>query len=809
MQAGFPNLGWDGNATWEAAHHPAAGLMAFVCRPSPVFIEIAQKIAAWNGVWSTYQGNGVTGVFGGAYQVRGRGWCMRSLAHAVFLTPDALPFKAAGKASLAANVAWADAWRTDSKQRLGVMWENTTTSLFDHADNVDGFQFALWFHFYWAVEMGKIASARLLSGTDQTALETLADWGLALGPRWVNEQPNGGWRYPSYKTTIGTSATAINTAGDGINTWADIGAWNRTGSPSGVSGPWMSYGNNTDRDYSLFVQDTTAGAYYPSYLWSALVAAVERGVSGAAQAWATVLANITTLATWRAGFGADPRWGSTPRVSTGWGSGTDVGTISGGVWTPGRDAAGVINAASVATLTANRWYEVEGSRLDALQAEIEEAYPGYLDPGNDRWAGVTNAWVGMAYDTRAGHERGLIGPGGGHAASANNGLYSIAITTMRYAVEILPTPSSVMSPYYIGSTAWPLKYRAVVSGISAWSDREAFIAAGINPDSPASISALGAGVQVTLSDGASWSAARVWDANNQQWRAHASVTPFATVAALPADWDYDEVWDPVYPADPIRSSRKPTPRHTYHSLAYSPERNEVYMGCRRMWIGKLDTAQWQAPLPSGGNPAWHPGENNIGWWDEVRGIYCVLGNNLSISSADRSFAYNPTTGAFSGVPFAPVSSAAISEVAFEKLGRTACVLLYELLTKPKTLREVNLDTGAATDHAITLGASFAGKTFPASADAANYWDMQGMCYVAPLGRWLCNVRTLQDGYIWAWIDASTYVCEVAAIPGAPAKAAVNDDLYSLEGKLKYFPSLGVVVWFRPANANVCVMRVSA
>ncbi len=27
--------------------------MAFMCRPSPVFIEIAQKIAVWNGTWAS------------------------------------------------------------------------------------------------------------------------------------------------------------------------------------------------------------------------------------------------------------------------------------------------------------------------------------------------------------------------------------------------------------------------------------------------------------------------------------------------------------------------------------------------------------------------------------------------------------------------------------------------------------------------------------------------------------------------------------------------------------------------------------
>jgi hypothetical protein len=63
-------------------------------------------------------------------------------------------------------------------------------------------------------------------------------------------------------------------------------------------------------------RDSLAGAFYPSYFWSALVAAVERGVPGADTAWTKVQDNVTNLSTWRAGFASDPRWGTFPRSSS-------------------------------------------------------------------------------------------------------------------------------------------------------------------------------------------------------------------------------------------------------------------------------------------------------------------------------------------------------------------------------------------------------------------------------------------------------------------------------------------------------------
>ena len=426
---------------WDTPHHPAGGLMAFIARPSPVFIELAQKIAVWNGTWSTAYGptpgTPTVGIFGAPYNIRGRAWGLRSLAHATFLTPDALAWKAAGKTSISANVSYLDGWRTDSKALLNAMWDDGPTDPVDGYGTVGGFGQALWMYHYLITELHKTASANLLTGSSQTAIDTLADW-CALQPvRWVNEQANGGWRYVPYVTVMGRDETTI----DSLSDWgAQMDYWMADAPPS-VSGTWMAH-DGTD----LYSDGTTAGnggANYASYFWSALVAAADRGVAGAATAWNAVLDGITNLATWRGGFASDPRWGSTPLNPPGFALGADVGSVVGDVWTPGK-TAGVVNAASWATVPTAQWVRIAGTEMSTLTADIVAASLNW-NSITLNWAGYTQSWAGWAPD-QAGARLWFFA--GGHSDGNNNGLYRFDCYKMSWAVECMPTDRLVQNSEY-------------------------------------------------------------------------------------------------------------------------------------------------------------------------------------------------------------------------------------------------------------------------------------------------------------------------------------------------------------------------
>lgn len=278
---------------WVVSHHPAAGLMAFLCRPSPVFIEIAQKIAVWNGTWSSSDG-----VFEGWYQTRGKAWGIRSLTHAIFLTPQADAWRGAGASALYRNALNILGFRDSPKARLGFVWDYEPNWVDDKSSSTPGVQTPLWEHHYLTTELHKSASAKLLSGAQQTALFSAADWAARQPVRYIVEAAGGEWRRHEYLFSVGPG-NDVSTA----NTWAEQFAVNGYSSAP-EPGNWIVDGRN---------QVVANPAYYPAYFWSALVAAVERNVAGADAAWSRVNSGITNLSAWGDGFGSDPRWGAYPR----------------------------------------------------------------------------------------------------------------------------------------------------------------------------------------------------------------------------------------------------------------------------------------------------------------------------------------------------------------------------------------------------------------------------------------------------------------------------------------------------------------
>jgi hypothetical protein len=293
-----------GEPVWEIAHHPAAGLVAFMCRPSPVFLEIAQKIAFYNKVW----GWSVKPTFGDYYQTRGKAWAIRSHAHALFLTPDGEAWKESARKVLYAGAQTIKAFKDDPKSKLGFVWDYGVNNVYDQDSSVDGFQWGVWQHHYLLVELHKAANLKLLAGAEQALLVEVADWACAQPVRYVNEARGGEFRILYYKTTLGRDPAAIGS----LATYGDEFAAQYTDGPPPVAGPWL-IGDYTATSYASAREAESGGAYYDSYFWAAFVAGVERDVPGASAAWSKVTTNVTNLAKWSEGFAVDPRWGTYPR----------------------------------------------------------------------------------------------------------------------------------------------------------------------------------------------------------------------------------------------------------------------------------------------------------------------------------------------------------------------------------------------------------------------------------------------------------------------------------------------------------------
>jgi hypothetical protein len=113
--------------------------------------------------------------------------------------------------------------------------------------------------------------------------------------------------------------------------------------------------------------------------------------------------------------------------------------------------------------------------------------------------------------------------------------------------------------------------------------------------------------------------------------------------------------------------------------------------------------------------------------------------------------------------------------------------------------ETRLDSPRITQSiAVRLGATLAGAVFGVS----NYWDGQGMTFVPDINKWLCNIFTDTGGMVWCWLDAQTWVLELANIPGASPTVTSP----YVETKIKYLPDLHALAWVKTASQNVRLIR---
>jgi hypothetical protein len=464
--SGLPQLSYGSGVPsslpyWEEEHPPAVGLVAFLTRPSPVFIEIAQKAAFFQLTW----GAGSQGLFNRAWAGRSKAWATRALSHAIFLTPTTLPSGGSHAASEVTN------WRSAAKDCVGrnvaaqyaswvstplranplkVMWSGTPHASADEAIEEQpansGFEMSIWQHWWLAVATHRLDRSGLMTGHTQASnLTAFADWALALPAKMVNESTGGEWRYHGKLATIGTTGHASSTGDDvgdpGIYaTWAAAYLARRGAAPS-LAGTFNYAFGNVQTSYASWDPETGARTMADSYsviFAETLATAAERGVTGAASAWTTVTANVTNWDTWRTGLRADPRAAHAPRTLSGsnyvnpnwpaWRRAMVPGT-----WAKvGTTMHATANAQLIAALNPlfgsgrSPWYQIPDSETHAtLATGAIEGFPAIIDD-----------WCGATID-----DDRLYVNGGGHNGYAGNEVISIDLSAASPAWRIERPPT--------------------------------------------------------------------------------------------------------------------------------------------------------------------------------------------------------------------------------------------------------------------------------------------------------------------------------------------------------------------------------
>lgn len=295
---------------FEDAHQPAVGLVAFLCLPSPRFIEMAQQIFCWNHTTNT-----TTGRF--YYkQVRARAWSYRNYAHAIFLTPDTTAsgatfstWKSSARSMLGASYADVNLFRT-VWNTLNVMYGlsyDTPADDWDHSTVRPRAQRPLWEHYWLSLIANQIDQAHIIRDTvDANGWTDTADWLLTLPVDYVNGCTNGEWRLQNYTTTYGDiSGSTVTEA----VTWGAMLDSDYTGTPPAETGDFLFADHSTATAWS---QATGPSYGYADKFWAALCMARERDIPGASTAYSRVIAALTP-AVHTSNLAALPRYNIKPR----------------------------------------------------------------------------------------------------------------------------------------------------------------------------------------------------------------------------------------------------------------------------------------------------------------------------------------------------------------------------------------------------------------------------------------------------------------------------------------------------------------
>jgi hypothetical protein len=122
-----------------------------------------------------------------------------------------------------------------------------------------------------------------------------------------------------------------------------------------------------------------------------------------------------------------------------------------------------VNQVSYDITPTKRWFRIENTRLDALEADLKAAIPGWrgyggAGPTGSSWDGLTISWSGWAVDPD-GARAWMFG--GGHNNSSNNGIYRFDFFKMKWSIDSLPTDPSTLPSNYNNSSSYSTYYPAL------------------------------------------------------------------------------------------------------------------------------------------------------------------------------------------------------------------------------------------------------------------------------------------------------------------------------------------------------------
>lgn len=748
----------NGPLTWENAHHPSMGYLAYLLSGDALYADaMLGQCATLFQLMNAGYGAGVARLDKWG-QTRGTAWFMRTLGQAAALVRDSSVERPVFAAWLAtyidyyASVSFEDPAAVNSE--IGYP---TVVSTYNPSNPQT---VGTWMHHFWIGTMGFLSDIGALSGAQQTKLVSLRDW-MYRGIVGVLGDGSGYcYAYASrYTITISSEVVpdyTLRKASQIYQTWAEV----MTATNGAQSCGTAMLGTGAEAP-------SAADAGYWGNLLPAITYAVDHNAAGAAAAYGRMTGASNWSALAGSGWASTPLWGTTPRPaiqSTSKSVNVEVAgapdeffsaesnagayNSSTKTWTPGRGSDGRITQVSFSLLpTDGTWVEIAGTAFVAsVQPLLTSALPTYNDPGSSDLASVLDAYNGFAHDVPGGR---LFAHGGGHQNSANNGIYRFDLMKMTWAIAKLPDMQ----------TYWPANYKS-------------------NPPRDNSYT-----IYTNAKDAVT---------------ADPTTTAFYT----------DEFYDPV---QPLASTRNPTARHTYYAMTFHG--GKLRHGVRRYWEWDEATGTWTSRYPLGKNATTHTqsgggytGEAVKGTWDEVNHRYICTPSFTGAPSS--GWAWNEDSQTWSN-PTNLLGGWEAYAAVFARRGREWCSFARPTLQGtywPPQIRVWNLDTGTRTNVALS------GLVQSKCPDDTNAGEATIMEYVEANGKFfVATPYDLNDAYANTanlpleafWIDTAagtiTHEPQIGKWPALTTTSLVKNKLF-------YIPQIKCLCIAPDATSNIRLRR---
>lgn len=332
--------------------------------------------------------------------------------------------------------------------------------------------------------------------------------------------------------------------------------------------------------------------------------------------------------------------------------------------------------------------------------------------------------------------------GGGHAGSSNNGLYRLDFFRMMWDIEALPSDPS----------AWSQDYRD------------------------------------TGRRGATFTYCKESDDKYKERLAN------GTLKAID-DWFSDELfWD-----------NRPAARHTYSSMVYVPEKDEIVMMCRRLWRYSIGQRRWvqRRFIRDQLDGKFMDGENMVTAFDERRGE--VLVSSAGSSGTYRATGYDVRSGQWTNWS-SPWNLYA--DVADVRWGRKLVVISPPKQAgggygaKPGLYWEYDLDSRmVVTQGNLQLAPGLAMSDF---VGVNSWYDGAALTYIPELGRYWLLTKGADGAHRLYTVDPTTTPWTLGAVVPFGSNNTVS--IVNPERKLVYVPAMKAVVLVTSADQEAFVYR---